>query len=261
MSSPSDRLVRLEAELAEVRAMMASDAPPARRSRIGLLRRVALFGLALALVIPAGIVLAGGQTFADVPPTHQFFTSIEAVADAGVTTGCGDGTNYCPNGLVTRGQMAAFMNRLGALAPGSSPKVNATELDGLDSSAFARPLMAVVNADGTLARGVGADGVATAGTGNYRVSFDRNIRNCAYTATIGLAGASGTETPGFITVVGDALDVNGVYVTTDDIAGASANRAFHLAVTCAGQTGGTAGILEVADAITPADALASGENQ
>lgn len=34
--------------------------------------------------------------------------------------------------------MAAFMNRLGALAPGKTPVVNATKVDGLDSTAFHR---------------------------------------------------------------------------------------------------------------------------
>lgn len=138
MSSPSDRLARLEAELAEMRATMVPAASPERRSRTGLLRRVALIGLALALIIPAGIVLAGGQTFTDVPPSHQFFNAIEAVAAAGVTQGCGDGTKYCPNGLVTRGQMAAFLSRLGALPAGSSPKVNADRVDGRNANEFLR---------------------------------------------------------------------------------------------------------------------------
>ena len=43
---------------------------------------------------------------------------------------------YCPNDFVTRGEMAAFMNRLGAVAPGKTPVVNADKLDGLDSTDF-----------------------------------------------------------------------------------------------------------------------------
>jgi hypothetical protein len=92
---------------------------------------------------------------------------------------------------------------------------------------------AVVNADCTIARSlVGATTCTKAGTGNYIIRFNRNVRNCNYTATIGLSGASGTEAPGFITVVGAAVDVKGVFVTTDDINGASADRGFHLLVTC-----------------------------
>jgi len=54
-----------------------------------------------------------------------------------VTTGCAAG-KYCPNDNVTRGQMAAFMNRLGALQAGKTPVVNAAKLGGLESSAFHR---------------------------------------------------------------------------------------------------------------------------
>ena len=95
-----------------------------------------------------------------------------------------------------------------------------------------RDRWAVVNADGTINRGKGVTFVETAGTGNYVVHFDKNVRACMYSGTIGLSGASGTESPGFITTVGAAIDVNGVFVTTDDISGASATRGFHLYVGC-----------------------------
>src|SRR6186713_346358 len=52
---------------------------------------------------------------------------------------------------------------------------------------------AVVNADGTLARNSGASFVThNPGAGSYIVRFNRNVRNCAYTASIGLSGTSGT---------------------------------------------------------------------
>ena len=50
----------------------------------------------------------GVATFADVPTSHPFFQFIEALADSGITGGCGGG-NYCPNTPVTRGQMAVFL--------------------------------------------------------------------------------------------------------------------------------------------------------
>jgi hypothetical protein len=97
-------------------------------------------------------------------------------------------------------------------------------------------LWAVVGSDvttPTIARGNGAVSVTKSGTGNYVVAFNRNVRQCVYNATIGLPGASGTESPGFITVVGAAVNVNAVFVTTDDIAGASVDdRDFHLIVDC-----------------------------
>ncbi|MGH6691741.1 MAG: hypothetical protein ACREF4_13805, partial [Gammaproteobacteria bacterium] len=74
-------------------------------------------------------------TFGDVPNTNIFHADINALADSGVTTGCNvGGTLFCPIDFVTRQQMAAFMNRLGALAPGKTPVVNADALDGMDST-------------------------------------------------------------------------------------------------------------------------------
>jgi hypothetical protein len=124
MSHASDRIAALEARIAE----LERSRQPSTRRFPRLPRRLAAIALAVALVLPTGGALASHQ-FSDVPTSHQFHNSIDAIADAGITTGCGGG-RYCPNGLVTRGQMAAFINRLGALAPGSAPKVNALRLNG-----------------------------------------------------------------------------------------------------------------------------------
>jgi hypothetical protein len=48
-------------------------------------------------------------TFADVPDSHPFLRFIEALAASGITGGCGDGSNYCPDAALTRGQMAVFL--------------------------------------------------------------------------------------------------------------------------------------------------------
>jgi len=48
-------------------------------------------------------------TFNDVPTTHPFFRTIEALAASGITTGCGGG-NFCPNDVVTRAQLAKFLS-------------------------------------------------------------------------------------------------------------------------------------------------------
>ncbi len=47
-------------------------------------------------------------TFNDVPTSDPAFQFIEAVAAAGVTSGCGGG-NYCPDSFITRRQMAVFL--------------------------------------------------------------------------------------------------------------------------------------------------------
>jgi S-layer family protein len=48
-------------------------------------------------------------TFSDVPPSHDFFRFIEALARSGITAGCGGG-NFCPDAPLTRGQMAVFLS-------------------------------------------------------------------------------------------------------------------------------------------------------
>jgi hypothetical protein len=49
-------------------------------------------------------------TFSDVPTTHLFYQYVEALAAAGITSGCGGG-NFCPDAAVTRGQMAVFLSK------------------------------------------------------------------------------------------------------------------------------------------------------
>lgn len=88
--------------------------------RRGILITGAFVGL---LAFPIGVIAS--HQFTDVPDAYQFHNDIDAVKDAGVTSGCLDGTKYCPEDFVTRGQMAAFMNRLGALAADKTPVVNA----------------------------------------------------------------------------------------------------------------------------------------
>jgi hypothetical protein len=72
-------------------------------------RRVAATALlAIALVVP-GVALASHQ-FTDVPTDHTFHQDISKLKGAAITAGCSP-TMYCPDATVTRGQMAAFLNR------------------------------------------------------------------------------------------------------------------------------------------------------
>jgi hypothetical protein len=90
---------------------------------------VAAIALAAALLLPVGVIAS--HQFTDVPTSSSYHTDIDAIRDAGVTTGC-TATLYCPKDFVTREQMAAFLNRLGALGPGKTPVVNADKVDGVD---------------------------------------------------------------------------------------------------------------------------------
>lgn len=70
--------------------------------------------LARALELPR----SDDSSFVDTAGS-QFGADIEAIADAGITAGCGDG-EYCPASEVTRGQMASFLARALGLPPGES---------------------------------------------------------------------------------------------------------------------------------------------
>jgi hypothetical protein len=95
-------------------------------------------------------------------------------------------------------------------------------------------LYAVVDSNGTLARGRRAVSATRLATGAYEVVFRRDVRRCAYVATIGLSGSAGSSLPGEITVVGRAGNDRAVFVTTHSSGGALADLGFHLAVHCGG---------------------------
>jgi hypothetical protein len=99
------------------------------------LQFVLVMGITAMIVAPASVWAS--HTFTDVPPDAFYHEDATALRNAGVTLGCTfDGSQYCPDDFVTRGQMAAFLNRLGALSPDKTPVVNADKLDGKDSSEF-----------------------------------------------------------------------------------------------------------------------------
>ena len=118
----------------------------------------------------------------------------------------------------------------GAQGPQGLPGADGTQGPAGDP---ATTLWAVVNSDGTLARG-GSNVTVTmnSGIGEYQVRFDQNVRGCVYVATLGLTGSAGTDPPGMITVVGESASVFGVWISTYDSAGALADRSFHLVVFC-----------------------------
>jgi hypothetical protein len=104
-----------------------------------LVRRgsVLLAAVILGAAVAFPLAVVANHQFSDVPTADPFHGDIDAIADAGVTAGCGGG-KYCPDAFVTREQMAAFLNRLGALGAGKAPVVNAAKLNGLTASSLVR---------------------------------------------------------------------------------------------------------------------------
>jgi hypothetical protein len=116
-------------------------------------------------------------------------------------------------------------------AKGVATGLNADQVDGKSADEIVAAAQALnrfgaVAADGTLAAGArGAKTVThTASSGDYSVDFDSDVSKCARTATI--TGA----TPGAVTT--EAADADTITVHTFNVAGAAADRAFHLVITC-----------------------------
>ncbi|MGH2383070.1 MAG: S-layer homology domain-containing protein [Candidatus Limnocylindria bacterium] len=190
--------------------------------------------VAAALAFPAGFVLASHQ-FSDVPNSNPFHADIDALVDSSVTSGCGGG-RFCPKDPVLREQMAAFMNRLGALGPGRTPVVNAAELDGLSATDFG---VAGVrsDADGEVVQWFNRAGgeptitkLPAAGTYDVTIpgrSFDHDSN---FVATVSVVGA----TPGIATI--DSFDGK-ITVFTANPAGVLTDYGFMLTIFDASTSG------------------------
>ena len=65
----------------------------------------------MAVWLANALGISGGEArFDDVPPDAPYADAVAAIADLGVTTGCTP-TTFCPDGTVTRAQMASFLVR------------------------------------------------------------------------------------------------------------------------------------------------------
>ncbi|MEO6350327.1 MAG: S-layer homology domain-containing protein [Candidatus Limnocylindrales bacterium] len=96
-------------------------------------QRSVVLTIALLLLVVPGVALASHQ-FLDVPNSNPFHDDIGAIAEAGITTGFGDG-NYHPSDPVTRQAMAAFMHRgFGRVALADGAAVMTASVDVLAGS-------------------------------------------------------------------------------------------------------------------------------
>ncbi|MEO8689444.1 MAG: hypothetical protein ABI611_14685 [Solirubrobacteraceae bacterium] len=137
-------------------------------------------------------------------------------------------------GLQTHGP-AGPPGAAGAAGPAGAPGVNGTagdKGDKGDSGAPATRLWAVINANGTVARGSGIGaGTFREDTGIYDVFFNRDVSDCAYVGSLGGADA-GTPPGGTVGATNLFGAPKGLFVIIRNSAGSSANLPFHLAVFC-----------------------------
>jgi len=175
---------------------------------------VFLVGLAVILALVLGVATAALGANGDVFRVGQSnFASAVSVLDK---SGAGPALRL----LVDSGA---------PLAVNSSTKVanlNADKVDGRDA-----PLGAVINTDGTTARGVGVtSSKAVFGTpGIYVVTFNRNVSSCVYVASLGDGAGNTFAGEGSAT---NGATANEVVVVTSNSSGTPTNKPFHLAVLC-----------------------------
>ena len=74
--------------------------------------RTAVVAALVAAVVAFPLGVLANHQFTDVPNSYTFHGDIDHVYDARITNGC-SATKYCPEDNVTRGQMAAFLERTG----------------------------------------------------------------------------------------------------------------------------------------------------
>ena len=67
--------------------------------------------------------------FRDVGAHDWYAAHVERMSELGVTQGCGDGTNYCPDAALTRAQMAVFLTRAYHLPNGPDPEFGDVPVD------------------------------------------------------------------------------------------------------------------------------------
>jgi hypothetical protein len=131
--------------------------------------------------------------------------------------------------------VAAFILPQEGASQGAQPNTGGISQTASEFALLGTNYWAVVRSNATLARGRGVFSVSRPSgfpVGNYIVRFLDNIRNCAYTATVGDFDALGVGPTGEVTTVGAAIDVRGVYLQTFNSAGSISDRTFHLLVSC-----------------------------
>ena len=76
--------------------------------------------------------------FADIDATSFHAPFVERMAELGITQGCGDGSRFCPDGTVSRAQMAVFLSRAFDLPEAGDPGFSDVASDAWYGSDVAR---------------------------------------------------------------------------------------------------------------------------
>lgn len=124
---------------------------------------------------------------------------------------------------------AALLAIPAGAGPNAPSKIHKIAPPGVLHTSFT----AVVTANGTLKRGVGAVSASIPeGKGTYVVDFTNDVTQCAYVVTIGEPDSSGSQPAAAASVVGRSGDPAGVFIEIFDPSGAPQKLPFHIDVGC-----------------------------
>lgn len=152
------------------------------------LRGRVMVGLLSGLALLAGLApatLLATDAFQDVPTSAFYHDAVTRVRNAGITGGCSVSPPlYCPEGAVTRGQMAVFLDRALGLGGTPAPGGNVDKLDGLHANQLTRLAFGSNPGDNAVGAGGSADIVT--------VSLDVPVQSYVRVNVTGYAYAEGT---------------------------------------------------------------------
>lgn len=137
------------------------------------------------------------------------------------------------NGTIVRWTVAAacLVGTTAAAAPSSNYEAPKAKIEAADKGLGVATLSAVIGADGLLGRHTGVDTYKRLSAGTYEVLFQRDIRPCTYSATVG-STAAGVPTFGVPVVAWRANQPTGLWIRIFDKNGSPVDNAFHLIVFC-----------------------------
>jgi hypothetical protein len=143
-------------------------------------------------------------------------------------------TKDIAKGAVTTPKIAKKAVKAKSLADGSvrSAKIAPGAVTRAHLASDLQPLWAFVWGGPSINKGKGATAVSSVSDGNYKVTFDRDVSACAYTATLAAPTSVSPEQTGIISVSAFTADPAAVNVRTRALDGSPAARGFTVQVWC-----------------------------
>ena len=175
--------------------------------------------LILASATGYGVAQIGDdQRFDDVPPEHYAYEAVSWAANLGITVGCGDGSNFCPDRTLTRAEIVTFLYRYDRSVRGASDDESASESPTVPGPSVAKQsdfytLRAAGNRD---PRGIWSNGTTmwVADSHDSKIyAYDMHTKTANPTKDILVLGAAGVGYAPSLTPMGIWSDGTTMWVS------------------------------------------------